>query len=150
MNTLWTRDRETVWALNSLAALTRGHRPVWGWHRTAYGRTVQVVPPKLPYGQSVAKGTQAKTVSHVADRVLLAWKNGRLLGWCVLWFCGGNPTEVQFEHQPTRKLCWQCAHYAGMSRAIPVPALREAVRPDRLALPMPLLQDQEHLLRVGT
>ena len=145
--TLWVRDRDTVWALNGLGRLNRGHRPVWGWHRGAYGRTIQVVPPKLPYGRASAKGIQPKTVSHIPDRVLLAWKDGRLRGWGVLWFCGGLPTEVQFEHQPSRKLCWQCAHYAGLSdEPVSVPALRSPVRSGRFALPVPALQSQEHLL----
>jgi hypothetical protein len=104
--TLWASDRETVWALNA-GLLYRNRVPQIGVHWHAYGRTVIVSAPKKAYGRSTRKHA---SVTHLTDRVYIAWRNGKCMGYQIRWACGNRTTSfVMTECEtPSYPMCKTC------------------------------------------
>ena len=115
---LWSRDRATYRALNSL--VSRRWRPEVGSVHVVNGRTIMVAEPRLPYGRATGKRHTDRTVTHIADLVMLAWLNGRLLGCMAKWQCGNTSTEFAFEADVHSRLCQFCWMRAAGPRGYPV------------------------------
>lgn len=105
---LWSRDQETYWALGSIAHHRKGWWPVPGQRFRRGSRVICVAKPKLPYGRATAKPITDRTVSHITNRVLLAWRGGRLIGTMVIWLCGSTSTEYHFEEEIHSRPCTTC------------------------------------------
>jgi len=120
MSTLWQRDRDSVWAMNCRSRLNRGRRPEIGARWQMYGRLVTVSQPNLPWGHSTAK-TTPRSVSHLADRVLLVWRKGQLVGGQVIWLCGSVTETFCLTADPQRcRLCPMCLLRAGAGPTIQI------------------------------
>lgn len=109
-HTLWTRDRDTYYALGGLFYHRRGRpRPEPGtYRRMGYGRTITVGMVNLPYGRAVAKQITDRSVTHATDRIGFAWMGGRVVGAMSLWLCGGRTTEFELSDQVSSRWCAIC------------------------------------------
>ncbi len=106
---LWSRDRETVWAFNSIR-YRRGFPPV-GYSYTTHGRTVRVARPNLPYGASSFHHTNS--VIHYTDRMLLGWRRGVFMGAQMRWLCGSRTETFILLSEPAGPMCVICLVRAG-------------------------------------
>lgn len=108
-DTLWTRDRESVWAINSFAR-HRGQRPlpVVGDTWSSYGRTVIVGRVNKPWGRAVK--SNPRKVVHLTSLVYTVWRRGEYRGAMVRWLCGGLSTEFVLDDRPWdgAPLCQVC------------------------------------------
>lgn len=111
MSTLWTRDPDTYRALGCVGRHHRGRRPPIGRRYRFFSRAILIGAVNRPYGRAIAKRNH-RSVTHIPDRVLTAWRDGKLLGAMVMWLCGGVTTEFCLDQEQQRKLCWQCKHYS--------------------------------------
>lgn len=64
--------------------------------------------PKRRYGVSLGKNGRR---THVPRTMLLAWRDGQLVGWAVAWACGPRTSRFQLldEPAPSRSLCPLCS-----------------------------------------
>lgn len=107
MVSLWRRDRETVWALNSLTR-HRGHYygPLLiGSHHHRNGYLLIVSAPNRPYGTATQGPVRA---THIAQQVVLAWKQGTFRGAQAQWLCGHRTESFVLENAPTYPICRMC------------------------------------------
>lgn len=108
-DTLWTSDRETYWALSAVANRRKGWRPQPGQQYRAGGRRViHAGVSNHPYGRAVSKPITDRTVSHIAEVVLFAWRDGGLLGSMAVWLCGSTSTGFQLEDEIVSRPCPGC------------------------------------------
>jgi hypothetical protein len=105
---LWSRDQTTFRILSRFTHRRKGYRPEPGQAWQVAGRTVTVAAPKLPYGRAVGKDITDRTVTHHTDLLLMAWRDGVLLGSMALWLCGATTTEPRFEETVESRLCQIC------------------------------------------
>lgn len=111
--TLWTRNPEAVWAVNGLTRHRGRHgRPEIGTTRRINGHVLVVSKPNRPYGRSIFKKRYGAT-THLADRVVLIWRDGRYLGAQAMWLCGGITESFLLTEEQEYTLCVQCAIRAG-------------------------------------
>lgn len=118
MGTLWQRDRNTVWALNSLSRHRgqRGPAPI-GTVWKAAGRTITVAKPNLPYGVGTTGGGPRR-VTHLADRIAIAWMGGVMLGAQARWLCGHLTESFELRAEPDRPMCKICLYRADRAPTI--------------------------------
>jgi hypothetical protein len=118
MATLWSRNREVVWAINAITHHRRHHggRPEIGSLRRIDGYTLTVAQPKTSWGHSYFTKTRSRhgPTTHLPDRIVLAWRGGRLVGSQIMWMCGSTTESYVLTEEQTYKLCVQCAIRAGM------------------------------------
>lgn len=96
------------------------NRAVWWAVRGGcrhYGRTKDATPvrsgnfriifarPAMGYGRSTHT---AAWLTHVAEIVVFAWRDGMVAGWAVRWRCGAMTQHLTLEAEPSSPLCPVC------------------------------------------
>jgi hypothetical protein len=119
-NRSW-RDREVVWALNRAARVGEpSGRNRWRLEPPfQHGSvTVRAGVPQRGFGMSTGKNSRT---THVARTVLLAWRDGQLVGSTAAWACGARAQAFELLDAPPagRRLCPRCALFAGLYQVLP-------------------------------
>lgn len=72
---------------------------------TRTGITVLPARPRRPYARSThARGY----LTHVVNRLVVAWRNGAICGYKVIYRCGGHSNHVELLHTSSLPLCPLC------------------------------------------